>query len=315
MKSLAVRGGRDKGACMELYQLRSFVAAAETESITQAAGRVHLSQPALSRQIAQLEDEVGVALFERRRQRIHLTAAGREFLLSARQLLADADGAVQQLRERFGKGEQTLRLGLIGPFLDDLVAPALRRFRQKHPSIRVRLQELPPQPQLDQLLAGDLDAGVLGNIQESLRHRFHVQELSRHRIAAVVPEGHPLAGREQIDLAELAGDDWVSLANRFYPERREFLESCCAEVGFQPRMVTEADSLPLMLAAVATGSGVGILPDHARKLPHAGVVFLRLARPVISTSLLLVVPRRPMPAGLAELSDLLAEQAATLADA
>ena len=107
---------------MEFHQLRYFVAAAEDLSMSRAAEREHVSQPALSRQVAQLELQLGVALFERKKQRIHLTEAGRFFLQKARQLLCDAETSEQQLREQFAGQRRTLRLGFISPFLDDLVA-------------------------------------------------------------------------------------------------------------------------------------------------------------------------------------------------
>jgi DNA-binding transcriptional LysR family regulator len=101
---------------MEFHQLRYFVAAAEAMSMSRAAERVHVSQPALSRQIALLEDELGVLLFDRVRKRIQLTGAGGFFLTKARQLLCDAELSAQQVREQFGGARRTLRLGFIGPY-------------------------------------------------------------------------------------------------------------------------------------------------------------------------------------------------------
>jgi DNA-binding transcriptional LysR family regulator len=300
---------------MEFHQLRYFVAAAEEQNMTRAAKRMRVSQPALSRQIALLEDEVGVLLFGRVRKRIQLTEAGRFLLGRARRILCDAELAAQQARERFGGERRTLRLGFIGPFLDDLVAPAVREFRQRHPKAMVSLFDLPPSAQIERLERHEIDAAILGNIDESGRAKFAVRLLSKHRMAVVVPEDHRLAGRKAVKLAELENDGWVSLSNAFFPGRRGFLIECCARAGFEPRIVAEPDSLPLMLAAVATGTGVGIIPAHARKLPHAGCVFLTLSSPVITTQLLLVKPRAEAGAELAGLIDLIAGRAASLADA
>jgi DNA-binding transcriptional LysR family regulator len=300
---------------MEFHQLRYFVAAAETQSMTRAAEILHVSQPALSRQIAMLEDEVGVLLFDRVKQRIKLTEAGRFFLSKARQLLCDAETATQQVRERFNGERKTLRLGFIGPFLDDLVAPAVREFQQRHPTSRVSLFDLPPSAQMQRLRANELDAAILGNIDDAERDRFSVQQLSRHRMAVVVPVEHRLANRKAVKLAELSADPWVSLSNQVFPGRREFLLESCAKAGFVPKIVAELDSLPLMLAAVATTSSVGIIPAHARKLPHGGCVFLALSAPVITTQLLLIKSRVPSGTELQCLLSLIAEHAAALADA
>lgn len=315
MKPLVMRRKSAPPSRMEFHQLRYFVAAAEDLSMSRAAERVHVSQPALSRQIALLEDELGVPLFDRIRKRIHLTEAGRFFLAKAKQLLCDAELSAQQVREQFGGVRKTLRLGFIGPFLDDLVAPAVREFQQRHPNAKVSLFDLPPRAQLDRLRQHELDAAILGNLDDHEYDLFTVKRLSRHRMAVVLPDDHPLAGKKPLKLAALKNDDWVSLSNTFFPGRREFLTECCAQAGFVPRIGSEHDSLPLMLAAVATRAGVGIIPAHSEKLPHAGCVFVPLAAPVITTQLLLVLPKDSPTPELASLIALLSERAAELGDA
>lgn len=300
---------------MEFHQLRYFVAAAEEMGMSRAAERVHVSQPALSRQIALLEEEIGVRLFDRIRKRIHLTEAGRFFLARAKQLLCDAESGVQQVREQFGGVRRTLRLGFIAPFLDDLVAPAVREFQQRHPNSRVSLFDLSPRAQLDRLRHHELDAAILGNIDDHERDAFTVKRISRHRMAVVLPDDHPLAGRKSVKLAALGNDDWVSLSNAFFPGRREFLTECCGQAGFTPRIVAELDSLPMMLGTIATSGGVALIPGHARKLPHAGCVILPLAAPLITTQLLLVLPKQTPAPELAGLISLISERAAELGDA
>lgn len=314
MKGLASQPRNIPRFRMEFHQLRYFVAAAEEMSMSRAAERVHVSQPALSRQIALLEDEIGVMLFDRIRKRIHLTEAGGFFLAKARQLLCDAESGVQQVREQFGGERKTLRLGFIGPFLDDLVAPAVREFQQRHPNSKVSLFDLAPRAQLDRLRHHELDLAVLGNIDDHEREQFNVKRISRHRMAVVLPECHPLAGKKSVKLAALKNDEWVSLSNAFFPGRREFLTECCQQSGFTPRIVAELDSLPLMLATIATSGGVGLIPGHARKLPHAGCVFVPLAAPPIMTELLLVLPKHTPTTELASLIALLKERAAELGD-
>ena len=299
---------------MEFHQLRYFVAAAETMNMSRAAEQVHVSQPALSRQIARLEDEIGVLLFKRVRKRIQLTEAGAFFLTKARQLLCDAESGVQQVREQFGGVRRTLRLGFIGPFLDDLVAPAVREFQQRHAMSKVSLFDLPPSAQIDRLRQHELDAAILGNIDHHERTHFTVKLLSRHRFAVVLPESHPMAARKSIKLSGLKNDDWVSLSNVFFPGRREFLTEHCRNAGFIPRIVAELDSLPLMLASIATTNSVGLIPSHARKLPHAGCVFVPLASPAIISELLLVLPKPSPSPEMASLITLISERAAELGD-
>ncbi|HEX2750421.1 MAG TPA: LysR substrate-binding domain-containing protein [Verrucomicrobiales bacterium] len=300
----------EPGCGMEFHQLRYFIAAAEDLSISRAAARLHVSQPALSRQIALLEDELGVALFDRIRKRIHLTGAGRFFLPKARQIICDAETGAQQVKEQFGKARRTLRLGFLSPFLDDLIAPAVREFRQRHPKTQISLFELSPRAQIERLRSHELDAAVLGNMEESGRAHFTIRRLSRHRMAALLPEGHPLAGRKSIKLPALARERWVSLSDAFYPGRRDFLRSICRAAGFEPDIVSEPDSLPLMIAGVSTGEGVALIPAHAKKIPHAGCVFVSLAAPVPVSDLLLVLPKESPSVELAALTALLVDTAA-----
>lgn len=288
---------------MEFHQLRYFVAAAETGSMSKAAEREHVSQPALSRQVAQLERRLGVTLFDRVKKRIVLNDAGRAFLPRARRLLCDAETAAQQLQERFGRGKRTLRIGFVGPFLDDLVAPTVRELRRRHRGLEVALFDLPPRAQADRLVNGELDAGILANLDDP-RGALRTRRLGRYRFAAVLPEGHPLAGRRTIALGALRSEAWVSLDDAFYPGRRRFLIDACAEAGFEPDVRAELDSVGMMLGAVAAGDGVALAPWHSEKLPHDGCRFVKLQAPVPVVDLLLVTARG---ADVAQLQDLYEE--------
>ncbi|MBL8752200.1 MAG: LysR family transcriptional regulator [Planctomycetes bacterium] len=299
---------------MEFHQLRYFVAAAETGSITAAAAREHVTQPALSRQIGLLERRLGVDLFVREKQRIALSDAGRWFLPRARQILCDAATSAQQLRESFGKAKRTLRLGFLSPFLDDLVAPVVRALKKQHRGLHVALFDLAPRAQLDRLAAHELDAALLANLDAGHREQFVVKSLSRHRCAAVLPDTHPHATARSLPLAALRGDDWVSLSDHAFPGRREFLRAACATAGFEPRVVAELDSVHAMLGAVAAGDGVAIAPRHSAKLPHAGGVFVPLQEPVPMVELLLLSPRGAGVPELATLAQLLLAQARGLGD-
>lgn len=298
---------------MEFHQLRYFVAAAETGSMSRAAERAHVSQPALSRQVAQLERQLGVALFERKQQRIHLTEAGRFFLPKARQILCDAETTEQQLREQFAGQKPTLRLGFISPFLDDLVAPTVRQLKQAHRQLHVALFDLSPRAQLERLASNELDAAILGNLDAEHRSQFTVRRLSKHRFAAALPADHALAKQKVLSLSALRTEPWVSLADAFFPGRSEFLRATCAEAGFEPNVVAELDSVSMMLGAVAAGDGVALAPMHSSRLPHDGCVFVRLQPPVPVVELALVCRRREQMPEVNTLHELLLARSRSLA--
>ena len=228
---------------------------------------------------------------------------------------SDPQVVAQQLREQYGKARRTLRLGFLAPFLDDLVVPAVREFRQRHPKAQVSLFELPPRAQLDRLRNHELDAAILGNISESDRAFFNTRTLSRHKMAALVSEDHALAKKKSIKLAALKNERWVSLSDASFPGRREFLRAICQQAGFDPQIVSEVDSLSMMLGTVTTLGGVALIPEHASKMPHGGCVFIPLAAPVPTTELLLVLPKQEASRELNTLTSLIAELAAQIAKA
>lgn len=297
---------------MQFHQLRYFVGAADLLNISRAAEKEHVSQPALSRQIRLLEEELGAELFQRVRKRIHLSEAGKAFLPLARQILRDAETAAQKIREEFGAGARTVRLGFITPFLDDLVAPAVREFQQDHPRTGVGLFDLTPSGLLERLRNGQLDLALLGNMEERDGRWLEAVPLSTHRLDAVLPATHLLAKRPAIKLAELCDAAWVSLSDAFFPGRRKFFQAVCADAGFVPGQVAEVETIPMLLAHVATTGAAAILPSHARKFPHAGCVFVRLSHPVVKSTLLLVRPRGEAPAQTNALAKILKTHAARL---
>jgi DNA-binding transcriptional LysR family regulator len=297
---------------MEYHQLHYFLHAAETLNFTRAAELANVTQPALSRQIAALEAELGVALFDRIRKRVHLTDAGRFFLPKARQILCDTETAAQQTREQFGGAARTLRLGFLSIFLDDLIAPALREFRQRHPKARISLFELTPRAQLDRLRNHELDMAILGNVEQEDKAEFKHRLLARHPMAAVLPEDHPLTKRKSVHLSELSSAQWISLADTFFPGRRDFMQRICQAVGFSPSIALEVDSLSMVLGAVSSGEGIALLPLHAQKLPHTGCVFVSLKSPTPHTELLLLTPKQHNTAEAQTLTELISDRAKSL---
>lgn len=281
---------------MEFHQLRYFIAAAEELSVTAAAKRLYISQPALSRQIQALEEELGVPLFNRIKKRMHLTDAGRFFLVRARQIVCDADTSIQLVQEQFGEAKRKIRLGFISIFLDDIVAPAVKAVRRQSEKFEISLHELSPKAQLDRLRDDQLDLALLGNLSDEDRTRYEMKCIMRSPMSAVLPDDHKLAKRKQIVLSELKDEPFVSLSDTIFPGRRNFLRTVCQSQGFDPEIAEEADSLSLLLGSVSAGDGVAIMPAHSQKLPHAGSVFVHLKTPVIYAEVLAVY-KPNLPAG------------------
>lgn len=277
---------------MQPAQLRAFVAAAEAGGIAAGARRLGMAQPGLTRHLGELERSAGARLLDRGRKGSRLTAAGRWLLPRARRLLADLETVGQQFEEQHGRGGRTLRVGCIGPLMDDLALPAVEALGRDEGRWRVAVFALTPQEQLDRLREGELDAAILANAGEADWRRYRSQVVLRTRMAAVLPRRHRLTFRPALRLGELRHEAWASLDESVFPGRREFLLEGCRRAGFAPRDVREAPSLEAMFAMIAASGRVGIAPLHAAKLPHAGCVFVPLTSPSLRTEVRLLRPRR-----------------------
>jgi LysR family hydrogen peroxide-inducible transcriptional activator len=259
---------------MEIYQLRYFVAAAEAGSFTAAAKRNHVSQPSLSQQIKRLEDELGHRLFDRLGRRVELTQAGHTFYERSLRILQEVDDASRAVRDR--SGGATVRFGVIPSVAPYLVSDLLARFRHRSPDTRVEVLEDFRTYVIEQVLAGKLDAALVTMPPDT--PDLAIEPLLREPLLAVMPQGHRLAGRADLDSSDLDGEKLVLLGDssslalqtqRFFGDQRVNIEiSCrCAQVK-------------TVKALVAAGLGIAILPRMAAGRDGIpGLVYRQLAEP------------------------------------
>ncbi len=246
---------------MELRHMRYFVAVAEERNFTRAAARLHLAQPSLGRQIRDLEDELGVSLLNRGKGGITLTAAGNEYLVQARKLLADSDAAVRVTQAAGRSERRQLSIGTVEPLMSSgLLAKILKSFSSSWPTVRVDLRELFSVEQHRLIAARELDAGFVYRPPEesSIYDSFIVLE-NRH--IAALPADHRLARKSKLFVRDLAGESFVQFSRQLWPERIDAIGQKCVEAGFAMRVVQEAQRLHTLLEFVAQGLGVAIIPD------------------------------------------------------
>lgn len=262
---------------MELRHLRYFVAVAEALNFSRAAERLHVTQPALSRQIRDLENDLGSPLFLRAKGRVSLTDSGRRFLDDARDILAKSERAVKCVRHH--QSLVNLRVAYLPSAGARNLPEVIRAFRRDHPGADISLAELAPAAQFAELEADRLDLALPGNLYAPLAPAFTSRVVATHRLAAAVPSGDPLARRRKLRLADLREADFLSLDERLYPGRSAMLETLCREAGFTPRIVQRADSLTALLTHVGAGAGVALVPDQLGILPKCGFQLVPLAEP------------------------------------
>lgn len=265
---------------MELRHLRYFVAVAEALSFTRAAQQLRLAQPSLTRQVRNLEDELGVRLLERASNRITLTDEGRLFLFDSKKLLAlcaENVAAVQGLR---GKGSTHLNIGYVANIHYGLLPATLGAFRKLCPRVALNLFDLTSAEQFTALDSGKIDLGFIGLNPLLSGHDLISECVAYDTILVALSKDHPLAKKPHVKLANLDSQFFVGMSAKTHPGTREWLLETCQSAGFTGKILQEADVEPMVIKFVAGGLGVALMPEQVTELPHEGVVFRPLSPPL-----------------------------------
>jgi len=245
---------------MELRHLRYFVAAAEEMSISRAAVRLRVSQPPLSRQIRDLEEEIGTTLFDRGNKRLHLTAAGEFFLQEAKKILSEVERATR-FAKATGSGQAGLiTVGFLSPLGGMFLPQVVRSFRQIHPSVDVDLVEVVPRKQIEALRNGQIDLAFVAKAEVESADEFVFETVMEVELQVALGPNHHLAKLKQIPLYELRDEAFIVLKRASAPETHELLLRLCRSAGFEPRVTKQSDRAQTILELIATGTGVAILP-------------------------------------------------------
>lgn len=267
---------------MELRHLRYFVAAAEALSFTKAAEKLHLAQPSLTRQIRNLEEELGVRLLNRSKSQVTLSEEGRSFLVDARRILALAMESIEAVR-RLSRGETgQLNIAYLSNSDFELLPETLGAFRQAFPHIALNLFDMTPADQFRALDARKIDLGFVGLPPPATTTGLLWESIARHRTVVVLPARHPLARKRQVSLGELKTMFFVGMSEKTHPGFRHWLCETCLPAGFTPRILQDAELEPALMTFVAEGLGVSLAREHIKKLPHPGVALRPLTPPVES---------------------------------
>ncbi|GAA0273668.1 LysR substrate-binding domain-containing protein [Streptomyces polychromogenes] len=279
---------------MELRQLRYFVTVVEEGGFTRAAARLHLSQPALSAQIRQLEKELGQPLLERSSRSVTPTAVGRSVLPYARAALAAADAVRNAVDEHAGLLRGRVTLGLVSGATHHAfdVASFLADFHDAHPAIEIALTEDTSERMQAALLAGEMDVALLGPTGEAPPPGLAYRTVIDVPLGAALAPGDPLltpAGRVDIPLADLRDRPLICLPRG--TGVRASLERACARAGFRPRVAFEAAAPHVLARLAARGLGVAVLPLGEEGADPAGPLrTLPIVQPRIRARIVLAWP-------------------------
>jgi DNA-binding transcriptional LysR family regulator len=244
---------------MELRHLRYFVAVAEEQNVTRAAARLHVSQPPLSRQIHDLEDELGVALFEHGAKSLRLTEAGRVFLNEARAVLQRTTEAIQTVKAVANGQQGEIHVGYAPSLTVEVLPRALRQFQESHPGVRVVLHDLSTQEMLRGLRDDKIQVALLVELSKKVLHGLTFEELVRYAVCVAVHPSHPLARMKKITLEQVANERLVTYCLADYPEYHAWLAELVSTINRPPTIAEEHEGSTSLIAAVEAGRGIALV--------------------------------------------------------
>jgi len=272
---------------MELRHLRYFAAVADNGGFARAARLLHVSQSAISEQVRDLEEELGVPLFDRTNRRVVLTEHGSQFLDDARGVLAAAAKAVANIQKSLRGEIGTLNVGFFVGGTGTFFPAIIKEFRSRFPAVRVSLVELAPGMQRHALQSGVIDVGFTRPAPHASAPLIRSEHFKTEPLYAVLPKSHPLAARDHVFIRELAAETFI--LNKPVDGHAVFdkVFALCADAGFSPRIGSTATVSLGVLALVEAGEGVSILPEASRILSSEQLAFIPLADPAASIDLVI----------------------------
>jgi DNA-binding transcriptional LysR family regulator len=242
---------------MNFSQIKSFIAAAECENFTRAAERLFISQPALSRHISTMEDELDVRLFEREKKTVHLTPAGRVMYEGCLRLMREYNATVGNALAAQKEGDNILNIGFVeGQLFSHPFAAPVQAFRAAYPDIQTNLKLYSIRRLKEAVLDGDVDVALVGKFKNiDAEQELDYIEVGRTPMVMAVPANHPLASRESVGLEDMAGETLVILSDRESLVETTEVKELLSDIEHKEIVAPEVSAFALSIEA-----GYGIAP-------------------------------------------------------
>lgn len=249
-----------------------------------------MAQPPLSQQIRQLEDELGVRLFDRTRRRVQLTDAGRMVLDEAQRTLAQAEQVVTTARRAAEGSAGFLRVGFSSSAPYTTLPAILRGFRAQFPDVVMNLFERSTEEQIDLLASGVIDVAFVRRPVENATESVTIRTILSEPLVLALPHDHPLRHRRFVDAHALATEPFILFPRHAAPGLYDQIDSIFRKASFRPRVAQEAVQMQTIVSLVSAGLGVAIVPASIRNLHRERVIYLPL-RPTAVTEMAVAYDR------------------------
>jgi DNA-binding transcriptional LysR family regulator len=259
---------------MEIKTLRSFVAVAAFKSFSAAARELNTVQPAVSRQIAALEDELGVRLFLRNTRDVSLTPAGESLLHDAKALLS-GEAAAREQAQRAAQGKTgRLRIGYLGSACFTFIPILVQAYAAHYPQVEIKLCEMTVRQQLDAFEAEQLDVGFSRDLPQSHQKNFVVENIYQDILTAILPISHPLAEVKSLRLSQLEAESFILYSRHEAAGLFDQIVGVFQQERIVPTISSQPEKMQVLLTEVAAGLGVSVAPACVRNMYTKGCAFV-----------------------------------------
>ncbi|TQS72026.1 LysR family transcriptional regulator [Ornithinibacillus gellani] len=274
---------------MELRQIKYFIEVARREHVTEAANALHVAQSAVSRQLANLEEELGVSLFIREGRSVRLTPIGKVFHQHMEQAVNLIDDAAQIIDEYTDPERGTIHVGFPSSLASYILPTAISAFREQFPLVKFHLFQGSYYELKEAVVKGDINMALLGPVPNNDK-KLKGSILFTERMVALLPKSHRFSKRTSIQLADLREEAFVLFPNGYI--LRQLIMSACGQIGFQPLVSFEGQDIDAIKGLVAAGLGISIVPEITLVdgVPHSAVK-LPITDPDIKRTVGVVVPK------------------------
>lgn len=272
---------------MELRQIKYFIEVANMEHVTDAAVNLHVAQSAVSRQIANLEDELNVKLFNREGRNVKLTTVGRLFLEHAEMALLEIDHAVEKVKEFLNPETGVIRVGFPNSLSANTLPSVISSFRQQYPNISLQVQQGGLRYLLQSVIKGSLNLAFITPVpmnEKGITGKIFFTE----KMVALLPHDHILSNQEMIRLDQLRNDHFVLFRTGM---RKNMILEACRQAGFQPEISFEGEDIDTIKNLIAAGIGVGLLPETtvSHSIPRE-TVMKTISEPNVNRTVGMIIP-------------------------
>ena len=274
---------------MELRQIQYFIEVAKREHVTEAAIHLHIAQSAVSRQIFNLESELGVDLFIREGRNVKLTTIGRIFLQHVEEAVTILDNARREVKEYLDPGHGTIRIGFPSSLATYTMPTAISAFRDRYPEVKFQLKQGAYYDLIDRVAKGEIDMALLGPVPMKEK-KVKGSILFSENLVALLPVSHQLANASSLKLSQLREDGFIMFPGGYI--LREILVEACQQQGFQPTVAFEGEDIDAIRGLVSAGLGVTVIPEITLidGLPRA-TVKVPIIEPNVIRTVGIIIPR------------------------